>query len=536
MARMIPPEYQHINNSEAEKHLYYKLSKEFDDTWVIFHSYSLECRNKEKKIIDAEIDFLLLNQDYGILILEVKGGQIKCVNGVWNQNEHIIKDPYVQARSNKYLIINYLKKRLNANPPIAIAHAVCFPDDFDTSNHFAKQHADITIAGESVDYLYVALTNIMNDQKKPDYKIDTLMFKYLMNSLLPIFEYGTSIADKFGQENRKVFNLTEQQCEFLIFISEHKKVLVKGCAGSGKTVMAVKKAKQLASQGKKVLLLCYNVMLSENLAFETKDYPNITAKTFHNFCGSEIDKAGLETGPTATTADFFQRELPEKFMELIEKYPIKFDAVIVDEGQDFKEDYWISISELIEEDGYFYVFYDPDQNIFKSDLKLPDLGDPFILNKNCRNTKKIFNELKKFASMKIRISDEAPEGTDIILCELKDKSQLRNKLSQILHDLISNQNLNENQITILGTHKLAHTSIGEDCAVGKFKIVENEIADANKIPYYTCMKFKGLEKDVIILLDYQDERWQNSATRYTAISRAKHLLYILKLSDKVGNN
>ena len=85
----------------------------------------------------------------------------------------------------------------------------------------------------------------------------------------------------------------------------------------------------------------------------------------------------METGPAATTADFFQRELPEKFMELIEKHPIKFDAVIVDEGQDFKEDYWISISELVKEDGYFYVFYDPDQNIFKSDLKLPDLGEPF---------------------------------------------------------------------------------------------------------------------------------------------------------------
>lgn len=536
MARMIPSEYSDLNNSEAEKHLYYKLSKVFDDSWVIFHSYSLECRNKENKIIDAELDFLLLHQDYGILILEVKGGQIKCENGVWHQNDHIIKDPYDQARSNKYLIINYLKKILNANPPVAIAHAVCFPDDYDISNHLSKQHADITIAGESVDYLYEAITNIMKDQKKPDYKIDSLMFKHLMSSLLPIFEFGTSIADKFGQEKRKVFSLTEQQCEFLIFISEHKKALIKGCAGSGKTVMAVKKAKQLASQGKEVLLLCFNVMLSQNLELDTKDYPNITARTYHNFCGEEIDKAGLKTGPAKTKQDFFQREIPEKFMELITKYPIKFDAVIVDEGQDFREDYWITISELVKDDGYFYVFYDPDQNIFGSELKFPDLGEPFILNKNCRNTKKIFNELKQLASMELRISEESPEGTDIIKYDLNSKSEVRNKLSHIIHDLISNQHLNENQITILGTHQLAHTSIGEDNKVGKFTIVENEVADKNKIPYYTCMKFKGLESDVIILIDYQDERWQNPATRYTAISRAKHLLYILKLSDNESNN
>ena len=114
---------------------------------------------------------------------------------------------------------------------------------------------------------------------------------------------------------------------------------------------------------------------------------------------------------------------------------------------------------------------------------------------------------------KLRISDEAPEGTDIILCELKDKSQLRNKLSQILHDLISNQKLKENQIAILGTHQLNNTSLGSDRSVGKFTIVENGFADTNTIPYYTCMKYKGLEADVIILLDYEDERWQNNAVK-----------------------
>ncbi|MFZ2865107.1 MAG: NERD domain-containing protein [Ignavibacteriaceae bacterium] len=529
MVRMIPSEYSDMNKSEAEKHLYYKLSESFGEDWTIFHSYSIEGRNKSNKIIDVEIDFLLINKELGILVLEVKGGQIKCEAGNWYQNSQPMKDPYKQALNNKYAIKNYLKKYFNAEPPFAIGHSVCFPDSFLPSEDISSTHKDITLTGLNLNYISESLYNIMKNQKSIDYKIDSKMFKTLEKAFSIVFDYGCSIADKFGLEERKVFSLTEQQCEFLIFISEHKKVLVKGCAGSGKTVMAVKKAKQLASQGKKVLLLCYNVMLSENLAFETKDYPNITAKTFHNFCGFEIDKAGLETGPAATTADFFQRELPEKFMELLEKHSIKFDAVIVDEGQDFKEDYWISISELVKEDGHFYVFYDPDQNIFKSDLKLPDLGDPFLLNKNCRNTKKIFNELKKFASMEIRISDEAPEGTDIILCELKDKSQLRNKLSQILHNLISNQNLKEKQIVILGTHRLNNTSLGGDRSIGKFTIVENGFADTNTVPYYTCMKYKGLEADVIILLDYEDERWENDAVKYTAISRAKHMLYILKV-------
>lgn len=529
MARMIPSEYSDANKSEAEKHLFYKLNDSFDDDWTIFHSYSIEGRNKSNKIIDVEIDFLLINRELGILILEVKGGQIKFEAGNWYQNSQLMKDPYKQALSNKYSIKNYLKNYFNAEPPFAIGHSVCFPDSFLPAEDISITHKDITLTGLNLNYISESLKNIMGNQRSIDYKLDLKMYKTLEKSFLEVFEYGSSIADKFGLEERKVFSLTEQQCEFLIFISEHKKVLVKGCAGSGKTVMAVKKAKQLAVQGKEVLFLCYNVMLAENLAFETRDYPNIITKTYHNFCGSELDKAGLETGPAATTTDFFNRELPEKFMELLENNPMKFDAVIVDEGQDFKEDYWITISELVKDDGHFYVFYDPDQNIFKSELKLPDLGQPFILNKNCRNTKKIFNELKQLASMELRISNEAPEGSEIIKLELHSKSEVKNKLSQILHDLISNQKLKESQIAILGTHRLSNTSIGEEYQVGKFKIVENGVAETNKIPYYTCMKFKGLEADVVILVDYQDERWHNPATRYTAISRAKHLLYILTI-------
>jgi len=528
MARMIPPEFDDINKSEAERLLYQKLNESFDDNWIIFHSYSLEGRNRENKLVDAEIDFLLLNKEYGILVLEVKGGQIKCEDAVWYQNGIKIKDPIKQVQSNKYKIIEHLKSYLKADPPLAIGHAICFPDFFENGNKLPRGHEAITITARSIDYLFNAVTSVMKQKKQPDYKIDNKMVRAIEKALIPVFEYGTSICDRFGSEKRKVFNLTEQQCEFLIFISDHKRALIKGCAGSGKSIMAVKKAKHLASQGKSVLLLCYNVMLAEKLAIETKDYPNITARSYHNFCGEEIDKAGIETGPAATRKDFFQRELPEKFMELIAERPIKFDAVIVDEGQDFREDYWFTINELVADDGYYYIFYDPDQNIFKSELKIPELGTPFILNKNCRNTKKIFAKLKKLASMELRINNEAPEGSDIHTFEFHDKSQLRNKLSQILHELITNQNLNENQITILGTHQLRHTSLGDDHQIGKFIIRENGPADKNIIPYYTCMKYKGLESDVVILLDYEDGRWDEPGTKYTAISRAKHLLYILK--------
>ncbi len=107
--------------------------------------------------------------------------------------------------------------------------------------------------------------------------------------------------------------------------------------------------------------------------------------------------------------------------------------------------------------------------------------------------------------------------------------KLRNRLSQSLNDLTTNQKLKEEQIVILGTHHLHNTSLSVDPIIGKFTIIENDPPSKNHIPNYSCMKYKRLESDVVILLDYQDVQWDVKSIKYTGISRVKHLLFILSI-------
>ncbi|HYT41370.1 MAG TPA: hypothetical protein VEP90_03395, partial [Methylomirabilota bacterium] len=52
--------------------------------------------------------------------------------------------------------------------------------------------------------------------------------------------------------------------------------------------------------------------------------------------------------------------LPQKLHDAVARVPVRFDAVIADEGQDFAEMWWITLLDLIKDraQGVFYIFQD----------------------------------------------------------------------------------------------------------------------------------------------------------------------------------
>ena len=345
---------------------------------------------------------------------------------------------------------------------------------------------------------------------------------------MPYCEYGTSLADRIGQAEQMLFSLTENQCRMLEFIYKHHHALIEGCAGSGKTVMVIKKARELAQKGDSVLLLAYNQMIGSYLSSLVRDLKNIVACTYHKFCRDCLQEAGRLPEQTEGQ-EYWEKILPESFASLIQAKPMKYDAVIVDEGQDFRREYWLTITGLVKDDGHFYIFYDPDQNIYRTEMEFPIQKEPFTLKYNCRNTKTIFEKLKAYAEKEMRIVDDAPEGEKVTEIRLSNDTLRRNQLGKILDSLINKQGIERNRIVILGGHSIGRTCIGNNPKVGNFHISEELDDGPNVIHYHTYMKFKGCEADVVILLDVdpKDERWADRMTLYTTISRAKHMLYIL---------
>ncbi|MFW6056778.1 MAG: NERD domain-containing protein, partial [Chloroflexota bacterium] len=534
VAVMIPAIPPAEGVSLAEQKVYHILADSLDDEYTVFHSFKAVSPNRDGHLLDTEIDFLLFRPGSGLLVLEVKGGPITFNGrqGRWLQGERPIRDPFDQATANKYKLKSYLAQRLGGAVQMPLMHAVCLPDTYEEPRSLPPNaRRDILVTGRDLDDPPTALQRVYAAYKPPFRAASEKEADSLRQALMPLCEYGVSLIDRLEQAERQIFRLTEEQCRMLDFLRYQRTALIQGCAGSGKTVMAIKKARELAAEGQSILLLAFNRMIGERLKAAVADCPGIIAGTYHDYCIEQLTAA--DRLPSAEDEnDYYAKAVPEAFLELVNERPVVFDALIVDEGQDFKTDFWISLSYLVRDDGHFYIFYDPDQNVFGSEMEFPVSGPPFILTCNCRNSQQICSFVARHTETEIRSLRELPEGEPVEDSVNTSATGRRRRLRRILEQLVNEQGLNPERIVLLGGHNIDKTCIPADGIIGDFRIVEGETSGRNVIAYYTYMKFKGCEADAVILVDVapQDPRWSERAI-YTTASRARHILYVVRSGE-----
>ena len=525
MAVMIPAECDLSRRPVSERIVFEAVKKYFSDDWKVFHSFDFVSRDLNRMRWDGEIDFLFYHPDKGILILEVKGGKISHRLGQWYQEDRPI-DPFGQAKHNKYAVMKLLTQSLGRSIPLKFAHAVCFPGCI-SHTLWPLEAAGLIITGDGLSQLPRFVSRILDETPMPVKDKGVIESRDILQVLTPCFEYGQHLAERIGAEERQFFLFTDQQCAILNALENFPRLQICGCAGSGKTVMALKKARMLAEKGKNVLLLCFNQMLAEYLRKEIKDCPTVKAAAFFEYCIQLLNIPEEQVAKYRRDPRLYSKILPELLRQYLYRSCLYYDAVIVDEGQDFTREAWEVISLLPEEGGQFYVFYDPDQNIFNTELVLPDFGlPPVVLSKNCRNTRKIFEALTPYRSVAAEVMDSAPAGADVRVLH----GNCRQNLAAELERLALEENVLLTDIVILGGHLLEHTSIGDDPTLGKFNVVSRKAElGTGEVSYYTYMKFKGCEAKVVILLDVDenDPRWADRSGIYTAMSRAVHQLVIL---------
>jgi hypothetical protein len=150
---------------------------------------------------------------------------------------------------------------------------------------------------------------------------------------------------------------------------------VRGAAGSGKTFGVAARAAKLAEQGRRTLVLSFNVTLANRLrslvvdrCAESGANPTfVTCSNFHSFCEHIVHDAefcGFKT--IARPGSSWTTSMVARAEEAFERgYQQRYDAVLVDEGQDFAIAWWNLLRKhVVEPDGEMLLVADPTQNLY----------------------------------------------------------------------------------------------------------------------------------------------------------------------------
>ncbi|MDO6497739.1 NERD domain-containing protein/DEAD/DEAH box helicase [Photobacterium sanguinicancri] len=554
MARLIPKVAIEDISVKSERDVAKFLVDLLPDDCVIYHSYPWLRTDRNDKgnttIREGETDFVVIIPSHGLLLLEVKGGEIKydSENRQWNRvlpggRLKEIQDPFEQARRNTHFLENEIKQRgYNGagSLPFGYGYAAVFPDCEYSGDTPAGATPSIILSASDLQFIdrriKSALTQwVRREQPIPLSKEDRIK---IQRSISPSFNLLPILFRKIEDQEEKLFRLTNDQKMLLDFLAQTERACINGVAGSGKTMLAQAQAEKFADAGMKTLLVCYNKTLAKWLRDNiSSDYAeSITVTHFHGLCYELCRKAGIPFNPPNKNEDnFWQEDAPELLIEAIELTDDKFDAVIVDEGQDFQSDWWMPL-ELINsngDEGAMYVFYDPNQNLYvDQDSSLPALGKPFNLPVNCRNTKSIASLCSNIIDKEIPTKSDAPVGDEPVVIKLDNSYEIQKRVERYVHEWIKKGKLKPNQVAVLCPYKLSNSSLaGMNKARGVEITDDIERWKADKgILFSTVKGFKGLEADAILLIDIppvNESSIFKQADYYVACSRAKHLLIVI---------
>src|SRR5262249_49143392 len=157
------------------------------------------------------------------------------------------------------------------------------------------------------------------------------------NRLAPSFELRT-LRSCLKDTEEEIIRLTEAQFKVLDQLSRNRRFAVCGGAGTGKTLLAREKAIRLANSVMHTLLTCYNRPLADFLASTTVGVKNLTVLGFPQLCDHMAKEARIEISSEVYDRTYYEEVLPNALCDAFKKIPkARFDAIVVDEAQDFHE-------------------------------------------------------------------------------------------------------------------------------------------------------------------------------------------------------
>lgn len=530
----------------AEVEVYHGLAAALPAAWTVWYSrpwLGLTSTGAER---DGEADFVIAHPERGVLMLEVKGGAISMEpsTGDWTSRDrlgivHAIKNPIAQARSSKYEILKKLKAMRGwQERRLRLRHGVVFPD---------AAVPDRALGADAPREIFCDAAEFRSDLRgwierrlgRPDAAVREVALGQggvdQLNRLLatPIMLH-MPMSVLIEDDERTFRELTVQQYHLIELLGEVRRAAIAGAAGTGKTILALEKARRGAASGRRTLVTCFNRPLADQLG-RILEGTGVDVFTFHAFCGHAARSAGLSVPANVSQNELSNVVLPELLVDATSGGDWRsYDTIIVDEGQDFMGHWWVALESALggRADGEFYVFHDDNQALYGDARALPTSAvlSPYRLSRNLRNTRRIF------AGAAVHYSGGAceaigPEGRSIEWLPCESQAARLERVASVIGRMCSVEKLLPEEIGLLTLTEDEAASFRGAIRQGAGCVRLGEYLDG-AITVDTIRRFKGLERSIIVL-SVDDGIVEEPELAYVAMSRPRSHLVVLGTSRAI---
>ncbi|MEO6881379.1 MAG: NERD domain-containing protein [Mycobacteriaceae bacterium] len=492
--RCLPEEHPRLVNG-AERQVWDALREQCGPDDLIVAGQRITDHAK-----DFEIDVILVLADGGVVSIEVKGGEITHDGSGWHTPTRRI-DPVNQVRDAKYALRSYVTgdPRWGSRGRVRWAHLVVLPhtqlpEGFALPECPRWSVVDRTQLGELVGCARTVLRQQESGHRPTTAADVDVIAEILAGRGLPQRDVVARALENEDASDA----LTEEQMMILRVAQEIPRIEVRGGAGSGKTFLACEQARRLTKAGQRVALLCCSHGLASYLRRLVAGWPR---KDRPAYVG-EFHTLGLSWGADEEPADdasrpqFFEHDLPAQMTALAEGLAPgqRFDAIVVDEAQDFADDWWAPLlAALVDPDtGGLSVFSDEGQRVFERYGRPPVPLVPLVLDANLRNTRQIAQAFGPLVRSRMRL-----RGADGPAVRFVDAGgDVLGAADDAVEELLE-AGWRPQDVALLTTGS-RHPEQIERQADG-FEAYWESFWDAEQVFYGHVLGFKGLERRAVVL-------------------------------------
>ncbi len=482
---------------------------------------------------DIEIDLVLLLQDYGCMVVEVKGAHITFDNGSWIQSDpsgsHKI-DPAAQAKRNMYALRDYITSKWSQGV-LRTDWIVAFPHSNVVNVRDPNLPISKVIQKDGLDYGLSQIRNLLTNIKTFQLPAYDKWVDVASRNLIPLAAQETDRESVLGNNYEFIRGLTHERRIILDQLEENNRYYVKGPAGSGKTWLAFEQARRWKKDGLKVGVVAYNrglvsYMLNKNAELPKSEQADWVG-TFHDLA--------ILIGSTAGSPQHYDEEIDRYREDLILKASSahddeKFDAWVIDEAQDFLPSWWETLKLLLFDptQGKMALFGDDQQQVFGYRPIPEGFFANMRLTENLRNSQQIARVVGSFLTKPH--SARGPHAFEIEYVEVPEGQSTFEVADDIVAELTDKEFWHPGEIALLTTKNRhpEHSRMAE-----KNRNAHWESLWANEDVFYcTVGGFKGLERPVVVLaIDGFHNDTEKEDVLYVGISRARDKLVIVASSD-----